>query len=163
MDALIVPHRIWQQLTGHVIRELPNECVGMLVGLPDGRVEAAYEIANALAQPRRFVSEPASLFAAEKRRRSEGWHLLGFYHSHPEGLPVPSQVDTDPEVNYWLDGSVVTLILAVQPARRPVQSNRPAQKLSDCLEAMVEGYRIVARAYRLYPYRWEPVALRSAA
>lgn len=163
MDALIVPHRIWQQLTGHVIRELPNECLGMLVGLPDGRVGAAYEIVNALAQPHRFVSEPASLFAAEKRRRSEGWHLLGFYHSHPNGLPVPSRVDTDPEVNYWLDGSVVTLILAVPPTRPPVQSNRSARELRDCLEAMVEGYRIVARAYRLYPNRWEPVALRWTA
>jgi proteasome lid subunit RPN8/RPN11 len=216
MDRLILPEKIWRQLTEHAVRDLPNECLGMLAGLPDGRVCAVYEIVNASTNPHRFLSDPASLCAAEKRRRSAGWHLLGFYHSHPNGRPIPSSIDTDPEVNFWLDGTTVSLILAVQTLdqsptvaealapekvelhgrqmQTPRQSSTPgdipavgsqaageviaagdsfgtgnalsvpasagnAFAAGDCLTSILHGYRIEARAYRLFPHRWQQIAL----
>lgn len=120
LARLILPQSVWEKICQQAVAEWPRECLGMLVGTPDGRVQDAYPIANASTDPHRFLSEPASLLAAEKRRRREGWHLLGFYHSHPDGQPVPSAIDTDPNVNFWLDGTVVSLIIAVSPVSKPV-------------------------------------------
>lgn len=181
LERLVLPRLVWQQLCGHALREWPRECLGMLVGLAEGRVRAAYEIANAASDPHRFWSEPASLLAAEKRRRQEGWHLLGFYHSHPGGQPVPSRIDTDPEVNFWLDGSVVSLIIALRPVQTASsasqsstgsaiapsalarsehpQAAKHATSSTLGLTETVSEFCLEARAYRLYPGRWEAVPL----
>jgi|GEM_PF-1954034 len=173
MDRLILPEKIWRQLTEHAVRDLPNECLGMLAGLPDGRVCAAYEIVNASTNPHRFLSDPASLCAAEKRRRSAGWHLLGFYHSHPHGRPIPSSIDTDPEVNFWLDGSTATVILAVRSLNQfpaiaqalltdPVATTE-SLTTSDSVTGILRGYYVEARAYRLFPHRWQLIPLSLGA
>lgn len=140
LARLILPQSVWEKICQQAVAEWPRECLGMLVGTPDGRVQDAYPIANASTDPHRFLSEPVSLLAAEKRRRREGWHLLGFYHSHPDGQPVPSAIDTDPNVNFWLDGTVVSLIIAVRrlgPAIpcsvTPANTARPSPQTAELL------------------------------
>ncbi|GBD36506.1 hypothetical protein HRbin36_01631 [bacterium HR36] len=176
-SCLLLPRPIWEQIAAQAVRDWPRECLGMLVGLPDGRVRDAYPIRNAAANPHRFLSEPYSLFAAEKRRRQQGWHLLGFYHSHPGGHPVPSHIDTNPDVNFWLDGSVVSLIVAVRPATEPcaplLQDMACTPTAAQCapislpeptagvgLTSRIANHFLEARAYRLYPHRWEAVPLQ---
>ncbi|MCS7167979.1 MAG: M67 family metallopeptidase [Gemmatales bacterium] len=174
-SRLWIPIAVWRQICVQAVREWPNECLGMLVGTSSGHVRAAYELVNALAHPHRFLSEPASLFAAERRRRQEGWDLLGFYHSHPGGRPVPSHVDTDPEVNYWLDGSVVSVIVAIRShacdsaasIREPVSelsvTATEQTPTSSGITATLGHYSLQARAFRLFPHRWEelPLALED--
>jgi [CysO sulfur-carrier protein]-S-L-cysteine hydrolase len=120
----------------HAQEEAPNECVGLLIGfrgyLTDdllrwewegGRafddsewlVVEAFPLVNALADPRRFESDAFSLFAAERRRRHTGLDLLAIYHSHPTSPAIPSRVDTDPDVNFWLNCDVVSLIISLKP------------------------------------------------
>jgi proteasome lid subunit RPN8/RPN11 len=101
----------------HARSESPNECVGLLAGTADGAVVARYPLVNALADPRRFESEPQSLLNAEKQRRADGLEFLAIYHSHPTSPPVPSGVDLDPEVNSWLGSGVACVIvsLATEP------------------------------------------------
>ena len=69
------------------------EVCGLLFGTA-GRIEAAEECANVAVDPARtFEIDPAALFAAHRRARSGGLAVVGHYHSHPSGLPVPSPRD----------------------------------------------------------------------
>jgi proteasome lid subunit RPN8/RPN11 len=60
-------------------KSAPWECCGLLLGA-GGRV---HEV------------RPAALFAAHRSARAGGPNLLGYYHSHPAGHPVPSATDCD--------------------------------------------------------------------
>jgi desampylase len=96
----------------------PNECCGLLLGQA-GRVTEARPAANIAFDPaRHFEIDPAALFAAHRTARVGGPQLLGYYHSHPEGHPLPSATDCDHasgdgrvwaiiasgEVTFWRDG-----------------------------------------------------------
>jgi proteasome lid subunit RPN8/RPN11 len=74
-------------------RTAPLECCGLLLG-EAGRVLEARPAANLAADPaRHFEIDPAALIAAHRAERSGGPKLLGYYHSHPAGHPVPSATD----------------------------------------------------------------------
>jgi len=94
------------------------ECCGLLLGR-GGRVIEARPAANVAPDPsRHFEIDPAALFAAHRAARDGGPQLLGYYHSHPEGHPVPSATDCEHasgdervwaiiaggEVAFWRDG-----------------------------------------------------------
>ena len=96
----------------------PFECCGLLLGR-GGRVLEARPAANVAPDPsRHFEIDPAALFAAHRSARDGGPQLLGYYHSHPEGHPVPSATDCEHasgdervwaiiaggEVAFWRDG-----------------------------------------------------------
>ncbi|MCJ2177277.1 Mov34/MPN/PAD-1 family protein [Novosphingobium album (ex Hu et al. 2023)] len=81
-------------------RAAPEECCGLLLGCgePGGeaRIEAAMQAVNVSDQPRlRFEIDPAALLAAHKAARTGAPQVLGYYHSHPVGHPVPSAVDCE--------------------------------------------------------------------
>jgi proteasome lid subunit RPN8/RPN11 len=70
-----------------------REICGLLFGAPDW-IEAAEACANVAANPARtFEIAPAALFAAHRRARTGGAVVIGHYHSHPSGVPVPSPRD----------------------------------------------------------------------
>lgn len=70
-----------------------REACGLLLGA-GGRVERALACANVAADPaRRFEIDPATLLAAHRLARTGGPQVLGHYHSHPGGSPVPSPRD----------------------------------------------------------------------
>ncbi|HUD28586.1 MAG TPA: M67 family metallopeptidase [Novosphingobium sp.] len=73
----------------------PEECCGLLLGRP-GRIDAARPTAN-LAEDRRarFEIDPLALLAAHKAARAGGPQVMGYYHSHPTGHPVPSATDCE--------------------------------------------------------------------
>ncbi len=79
--------------------EKPNECCGLLAGRvdPDGtaQVEQRYPLANAARSPVEFLSDPRSMFEAERDRRARGLEFLAVYHSHPTSEPVPSRKDRE--------------------------------------------------------------------
>ncbi|AEG48698.1 putative protease [Sphingobium chlorophenolicum L-1] len=70
-----------------------NEVCGLLLGEP-GRIDAIQPAANAASDPaRRFELDPAVLIAAHRAARAGGARIVGHYHSHPGGAPVPSATD----------------------------------------------------------------------
>ena len=76
-------------------RAAPLECCGLLLGRA-GRVQEARPAANIAPDPaRHFEIDPAALFAAHRAARDGGLELLGYYHSHPAGHPVPSATDCE--------------------------------------------------------------------
>ncbi len=96
-------------MVAQAIAELPNECCGLLAGTADGRVVVRYPLVNAAGSPTEFLSEPRSMFLAEKDRRQRGLEFLAVYHSHPTSEAVPSKKDR--ERNYSSD--VVNLIISL--------------------------------------------------
>ena len=97
----------------------PDECCGLLLGR-GGRIEEARPAANVADHAAtRFEIDPVALLKAHKEARSGGPELIGYYHSHPEGHPVPSAADCEHasgdariwaiiaggEVKFWRDGA----------------------------------------------------------
>jgi proteasome lid subunit RPN8/RPN11 len=74
----------------------PRECCGLLEGERRGgdwRVTALYPARNLAAQVDAFDIDPAGHFAAVRAARARGLAIIGCYHSHPGGRPVPSARD----------------------------------------------------------------------
>jgi [CysO sulfur-carrier protein]-S-L-cysteine hydrolase len=115
---LQIPGRLYEEMLAQAVSELPNECCGLLAGR-DGRVTHRYPLANALANPVRYESEPRAMFAAFKDMRARGTELLAIYHSHPTSDPVPSR--TDLERNFY-GSAVVHLIVAFKKGAPTVQA-----------------------------------------
>lgn len=99
-------------MIAQAVAELPNECCGLLAGcIADGigRVVVRYPLINSDASPREFLSQPESMFAADRDIHQRGLDLLAIYHSHPTSEPIPSK--TDLERNYSPD--VVNFIITL--------------------------------------------------
>ncbi len=131
---LQIPRLIYEELLAQAIAELPNECCGLLGGTADGRVMVRYPLVNAAASPTEFLSEPRSLFLAEKDRRRRGIEFLAVYHSHPTSAAEPSRKDR--ERNYSPD--VVNLIVSLAGAEPIVRGWR-----IDGEQANEEGWDLV--------------------
>lgn len=90
------------EIRRHGERDYPYECCGLLVGRfgEGGRKTVAelFPISNAReeeAKRRRFLIRPEELLAGERRARSLGLDVVGFYHSHPDHPAAPSQYDLE--------------------------------------------------------------------
>lgn len=72
----------------------PLECCGLLLG-HGSCIATARPTANVAPDPsRHFEVDPAALLAAHKAARdSSGPQVLGYFHSHPNGLARPSATD----------------------------------------------------------------------
>lgn len=71
----------------------PNEACGLLFGTAS-HIIAAKPATNVHPVPHRhFEIDPAALIDAHKAARAGGPQLLGYYHSHPNGLARPSATD----------------------------------------------------------------------
>jgi proteasome lid subunit RPN8/RPN11 len=89
------------QMRAHGERDYPYECCGLMLGrFADGRkqVVETYAISNAReeeAKRNRFLIRPEELMRGEKHARDKGLDVVGFYHSHPDDVAVPSQYDLE--------------------------------------------------------------------
>jgi proteasome lid subunit RPN8/RPN11 len=104
----------WQRLWLWLRRWLARTGIGPIpAGLVRrGRALRRYPLVNEAASPTEYLSEPHSMFAAEKDRRAHNLEFLAVYHSHPTSEPVPSC--TDRERNYSPD--VMNLIISLKAA-----------------------------------------------
>ena len=73
----------------------PREACGLLLGR-DGRIDQILPAANVHPESlTRFEIDPAALIAAHRSARAGGPDLIGYYHSHPAGHPLPSATDCE--------------------------------------------------------------------
>ncbi|EDL47782.1 M67 family metallopeptidase [Erythrobacter sp. SD-21] len=71
----------------------PRECCGILLG-EGGAITSAIRTDNIHARPEsHFEIDPQALVDAYRAARSGGPQVLGYYHSHPDGLARPSATD----------------------------------------------------------------------
>jgi len=90
------------EIRQHGERDYPFECCGLMLGRfeKEGRkiVIETYPISNAReeeAKRNRFLIRPEELMRGEKYAREQGLDVVGFYHSHPDDVAVPSQYDLE--------------------------------------------------------------------
>ena len=87
----------------------PRECCGILVGEP-GRITGAIASANVHLSPEtHFEIDPQALIDAHRAAREGGPQIVGYYHSHPNGLARPSATDAEQSAG---DGAVWAIIAA---------------------------------------------------
>jgi proteasome lid subunit RPN8/RPN11 len=102
---LILSSNDHQQLLHWALEAGENECCGILRGT-GRRVRAVELTRNVAPDPaRHFEIDPAALIAAHKSARAGGLPLLGYFHSHPNGIAVPSVMDVAqaaPDGLIWL-------------------------------------------------------------
>lgn len=85
---------------------MPREACGLLVGPSEEVISRVEPAANVAAEPeRRFEIDPRQLLALHRSLRGTPERLIGHWHSHPDGPPVPSACDRemahDPDM-VWL-------------------------------------------------------------
>lgn len=76
----------------HARRATPAEACGIVFG--DAAIDTA-EAADNIAEhnERAFEIDPAALLRAHRSARAQGRKVLGWYHSHPNGVAEPSVTD----------------------------------------------------------------------
>lgn len=97
----------------------PTEACGVLLGA-GCRITAARQAANVHPTPTtHFEIDPQALIDAHRAARSGGPEVVGYFHSHPVGKPVPSATDrasasgdgrvwailAGEDVRFWKDGA----------------------------------------------------------
>lgn len=72
----------------------PHEACGLLLGTA-AHIQTAAPTANVAPDPtRHFEIDPAALIAAHRAARDgSGAQVVGYFHSHPNGLARPSATD----------------------------------------------------------------------
>jgi len=93
---LILPHALQARIEALACDAFPAECCGLVEGVADGEVAQIFALhpARNIAPARdRFEIHPEDHFAALKTARANGRVIIGCYHSHPNGIPQPSEID----------------------------------------------------------------------
>jgi proteasome lid subunit RPN8/RPN11 len=96
---------IIEEMKGHALMELPNECCGLLSGSEE-LIDGIRRCSNERSSPTQFSVPPAELFKFFRSLRTQRRDFLGIYHSHPDGKPTPSKRDEEefhyPDTSYWI-------------------------------------------------------------
>lgn len=85
----------------HSVRAYPREGCGVLGGrvLADGTVaiERAIPVTNlaSASAADRYELEPLEYARVERDLRKDGLSVVGFFHSHPNGAAIPSEIDLE--------------------------------------------------------------------
>jgi proteasome lid subunit RPN8/RPN11 len=85
-----------EAIRAHGRATFPYECCGALIAV-GGTIVEAFALENTTdGEPRRrFRIDARDYLAAEKRARSLGSAVVGFYHSHPNAPARPSAYDLE--------------------------------------------------------------------
>lgn len=82
------------ELLAHARAGAPEEVVGVLAGPDDETVTRVDRAANVAADPRtHYELDPVEQVEILDAVDAAGETVVGFYHSHPRGSPVPSAID----------------------------------------------------------------------
>lgn len=108
--ALHVNRSHLDAIVAHAEACAPDECCGILTGLIEGadvRVAAVHPVDNVWPGGRtdRFELDPRAHLRVQREARERGLDVVGFYHSHPDGPPVPSAFDAErawPDTTYLI-------------------------------------------------------------
>ena len=117
--CLELPTRLENTIIAHVRKGAPEEVVGVLAGEHGDElstVERLYRAENAAETPEtRYEIAPEAELELLERIDTDGYDVVGFYHSHPRGPLTPSE--TDERLAAWPGYSYVIVSLAdAEPA-----------------------------------------------
>jgi proteasome lid subunit RPN8/RPN11 len=88
-----ISRTIHELMLGLAAADATREICGLLLGSTDN-IEELMPTANIAENPSlQFEIDPSVLIAAYRLERSGGRKVVGYYHSHPNGLAAPSATD----------------------------------------------------------------------
>ncbi len=96
LTTLILPLDLRAQFAAEARAAFPHECCGLIEGVYEGgsvRALALRPTANFSEQVDSFEIDPTAHLRLMREARAAGREIVGCYHSHPNGLPVPSDRD----------------------------------------------------------------------
>ncbi len=79
-------------MLAHAREEAPRECCGLLIGAGESVLRTA-RAKNLDTSGTRYSIDPEDHFRAIRSARADRLEVIGAYHSHPKGTPVPSLTD----------------------------------------------------------------------
>jgi proteasome lid subunit RPN8/RPN11 len=98
MERVSIPTATLAEISRHLSSTYPCEGCGVLLCLSNSlEIVQAISVKN-IAEPAvrdRYEMDPLGYATAEKRAAECGLKISGFFHSHPNSPPVPSQIDLD--------------------------------------------------------------------
>jgi proteasome lid subunit RPN8/RPN11 len=107
-------------ISAHGKRGYPYEVCGVFLGKwGTGRVDKVVEMENReTEQPKiRYQIAPEDLLKLQRDAGREGLEIIGFYHTHPDHPPRPSETDRRVAAGGLSDG-VYHMVMAVEKGER---------------------------------------------
>ncbi|HEX9300694.1 MAG TPA: M67 family metallopeptidase [Actinomycetota bacterium] len=110
----------FKEIVEHALRELPNECCGVIAANGDGRPTKVFPARNIEASAERYRIHHRDLIRIQDEMDEEGWSLWAFFHSHTHTEAYPSDTDRREATNTqdWYPG-VRYLIVSLTDRERP--------------------------------------------
>ena len=102
-----------QELVAHAIRDLPNECCGLIAGR-GGTAVRVLPATNSEGSPFMYVMDPQEQLRLMEDIDEAGDDLLAVYHSHTRSAAYPSR--TDVELAFFPDTLYVIVSIADREA-----------------------------------------------
>lgn len=108
MIRLYIPAGISRLLARDALSVYPHEGCGILLGTGN-EVKQFVSVPNVATTPSNaYVMDEQVLVQAFFSAKKQGFEVVGFYHSHPDNDPIPSQVDVSqahyPDTAYVIVG-----------------------------------------------------------
>lgn len=108
MDVLWLTPEQAREIGSYALEAAPHEACG-IIGGTGRQAQRIIPTANVATNPTEYYEiDPRALVAAMMQLRTANLDLIGFYHSHPQGAPVPSRSDialaTYPDMAYLIVG-----------------------------------------------------------
>jgi desampylase len=134
--ALHLSRKQHQQLLDWAKEAGFEECCGLLLGDGNGVSELRLT-QNVAADPlSHFEIDPAALILAEREARQGGSTILGYFHSHPNGLERPSERDAS-DAN--ADGRVWLIVAKGRITAWEPRADVPGKTRFEARDVIVEG------------------------
>ena len=113
LSTFILPAELRAQFAAEARAAFPHECCGLIEGVRVGgsvRALALRPTANFSEDPDSFEIDPTAHLRLMRELRGSGREIVGCYHSHPCGAPLPSGRDRERDGSegfVWLIGALV--------------------------------------------------------
>jgi len=87
-----VPKALLDEMVEHTKDDAPNECCGLIGGLPDEAI-SLHRMENTAHSPLRYEMDSKEQLQVYKQILEAGHDIVGIYHSHTRTAAYPSQTD----------------------------------------------------------------------
>jgi proteasome lid subunit RPN8/RPN11 len=109
-----IPAAEVERMKAHLRAGYPNEACGAFLGRGSEVVRVAPLVNRETDTPRvRYQIDPLDLVRLDRESRGEGLDIIGYFHSHPDDLPRPSETDRRRAAESLSDG-VYHVVAAVE-------------------------------------------------
>ncbi|MBW2138341.1 MAG: M67 family metallopeptidase [Deltaproteobacteria bacterium] len=112
-----IAEQCMELVVDHALALYPNEACGVLIAPKENptRITGMLRARNVSRedQSRRYLIDPLEFLKMDETAESQDMDICGFYHSHPDHPPVPSEYDR----KFALEGYLY-LIVSVGKGRR---------------------------------------------